>query len=145
MVTNAKRAARTRLVWNDLDEMVATGVARCNVQRVEYNSDDTERVTTVGTVEVHRDKLSDANRARAMMHGIKQRVVDNAALGTVGGVPPSATEKLAALRDMTAHLESGGTEWNVRPSRDPLAGKTAEQLAALIAAAQAKLGQLGIK
>lgn len=142
---SSKSGPRARLRWNDLDDMVATGVARCTVEQVTVAADGTEAVTILGTAEVHRDKLSAANLARATMHGLKQRAADPAAImADSSGLPPTAGQKLAAVRRMAEHLESGSTEWNLRPSRDPLAGKSPEELAALRDAIIARLATQGI-
>lgn len=86
---------------------------------------------------------------KAVLHGLDQKVTDAGAMGTDhwdGEDKPkrAATtgERLARMRRVADNLVAG--QWNVRVSADPLANKTAEQLATLIAAAQAKLKAIGV-
>lgn len=61
------------------------------------------------------NKASAENRARAMLHGFKQRIGDKAALEAdpaTGKTSPA--EKLAKQLQIIEHLESGSTDWNMK-------------------------------
>lgn len=68
----------------------------------------------IGELVLDPSKVSATNRARFIVHGMKQRVNDAAALdaGPDGKVDPKA--KYAEMQRMIEHLESGTEEWNVR-------------------------------
>lgn len=70
----------------------------------------------IGELVLDPDKVSATNRARFIVHGMKQRVNDAAALdaGADGKVDPQA--KYAEMQRMIEHLESGTEDWNIRPS-----------------------------
>lgn len=70
----------------------------------------------IGTLVLDPSKVSATNRARAINHGLKQRVIDAAALDAdaTGKVDPKA--KYAEMQRMIEHLESGSEEWNLKPS-----------------------------
>lgn len=100
---------------------------------------------------VFMDKLSESVRIRGLRHGIGQTVDNAGAMGKGkwdGEDKPSryATpqERLERMRRRAEHLNTGG-DWGMRPSSDPLANLTAEQLRALDARVQAKLAALGVK
>jgi hypothetical protein len=64
---------------------------------------------------VNRANVSDANNDYAWFHGIKQRVVDAAALPWDGiGAKPTLADKYAEMVKIADHLNSGSPEWNVR-------------------------------
>jgi hypothetical protein len=95
------------------------------------------------------DKLADEIKADGLWHGIDQKVTDSGAMGFGnwdGADKPkryaTTAERMARMRRTAENLVAG--QWNVRVSRDPLAGKSAGELEALIAAAKAKLAGLGI-
>jgi hypothetical protein len=83
--------------------------------RVEFT------VLGAGVLVFNPDKVSAENRARAMMHGFVQRISDRAALSrnTETGKPATAEDKLARMRQMVEHLESGTTEWGLRAPAAP--------------------------
>lgn len=61
--------------------------------------------------------VSNANaacRQHAEMHGWKQRISDAAAMSRdpETGKPATAQEKLAAMRELVEHYESGSAEWS---------------------------------
>lgn len=60
--------------------------------------------------------MSEANRTYAMLHGIKQRVIDAAALERDPATGLSATpeQKYMAMAAIVNHLNSGAEEWNIR-------------------------------
>jgi hypothetical protein len=62
------------------------------------------------------DKASAENRARAMMHGFKQRIADGAALSrdTTTGLAATPEEKMAEARKIAEHYESGSTDWALK-------------------------------
>lgn len=70
----------------------------------------------IGELVLDPDKVSAVNRARFIVHGMKQRVNDAAALdaGADGKVDPQA--KYDEMKRMIEHLESGTDEWNLRAS-----------------------------
>jgi hypothetical protein len=73
-----------------------------------------------GKIVFDPNKVSAANRARAMVHGFIQRISDGGAVSRAdaeGRIIPA--EQLAAARfermsAITAHLESGSDDWNIR-------------------------------
>lgn len=69
-----------------------------------------------GVIALDPDKVSAVNRARAMIFGLKQRVIDAAALDAdaSGKVDPQA--KFDEMKRMVEHLESGTDDWNLKPS-----------------------------
>lgn len=71
---------------------------------------------SLGTLTCDPDKVSAVNRARCMLFGMKQRINDAAALdaGADGKVDPQA--KFAEMQRMIEHLESGTTDWALKPS-----------------------------
>jgi hypothetical protein len=96
------------------------------------------------------NELADSIKADALWHGLDQKVTDAGAMGTDhwdGKDKPkrAATtgERLARMRRVADNLKAGN--WSVRVASDPLAGKSAEQLAELIAKAQAMLTKVGVK
>jgi hypothetical protein len=68
----------------------------------------------IGKIVFDPDKVSAENRARAMAHGFKQRIVDAGALeaGAGGKVDPVA--KFNEMFRVAEHLMSGSAEWNVK-------------------------------
>ena len=68
----------------------------------------------IGKLTFDPAKASAENRARAMMHGFKQRIIDAAALeaGADGKVDVAA--KFSEMKRIVDHLESGAVEWNVK-------------------------------
>ncbi len=62
------------------------------------------------------DKASAQNRARAMVHGFKQRIIDAAALSAGADGKVDVEAKVAEMRRVIEHLESGSTEWNLKPA-----------------------------
>lgn len=70
----------------------------------------------IGTLVLDPAKVSAVNRARAINHGLKQRVIDGAALDAdaSGKVDPKA--KYAEMQRIIEHLESGTDDWNLKPS-----------------------------
>ena len=85
---------------------------------------------TIGTIVFDADKASAENRARAMAHGFKQRIVDAGALeaGADGKVDPVA--KFNEMFRVAEHLMSGSVEWNVKGGG---AGATSYVTRALVA------------
>lgn len=71
----------------------------------------------IGVLTFDPNKASATNRARAMMHGFKQRINDSAAVDAdkaTGKTDPN--EKFGEMQRMIAHLESGTEDWNMKPS-----------------------------
>lgn len=80
--------------------------------------------------------ISDANRVRAMRHGLIQRVSDAAALSrnTANGQPATPEAKLAAMTRLVEHYNSGSEAW--APEREGGSGPGLDGLA-LAAVAEA--------
>lgn len=64
-------------------------------------------------------KMHPDMREYAILHGMKQRLGDNAALPKKDGVTPTDQDKMAAIRALGAHYESGSAEWNTRTAGAP--------------------------
>lgn len=115
--------------------------------KVTYTADTitwTASDNSAEPITVRVDVLTDDIRRAALFHGIDQKVTDSGAMGMGhwdGEDKPqryaTVAERMARMRCVTERLAAG--EWNARRSSDPLAGKTEEQLRALVAAAQVKL------
>lgn len=71
---------------------------------------------TIGRLVFDPSKVSATNRARAMMHGLKQRIVDSAALDADASGKVNVAQKYAEMQRVIEHLESGSEEWNLKPS-----------------------------
>lgn len=110
-----------------------------------------DRCADVAVIRV--SELSSGLKERALWHGLTARGTDAGAMGMDhwdGKDKPKryATdhEKMTRVKRVVDHLMNPqtGWDWDLRPSSDPLAGKSADELSKLIAAAQAKLASLGI-
>ena len=68
-------------------------------------------------------RVSDAVKARALIHGLVQRVSDKAAIpcDTATGLPATPQQKLDAMRGLVDHFMSGTDEWS--PARAEGAGR----------------------
>lgn len=66
------------------------------------------------TILLDMGKVSSANKVYAAFHGIKQRLVDAAALSrdTKTGKAASPMEKADAIAEIVEHLESGTEKWS---------------------------------
>lgn len=132
---------RTEWIARTIDE--AAGTVTLQTMR-QLPTDD--KPSTVGDpIVFDTAKASDANRRYAMLHGFSARVGDT--LAQSAGT--STADKLDAARAMVAHYESGAESWNLKATRKPidpeamlanlLATMDPEKVAAIVAAAQAKL------
>lgn len=117
-------------------------------QTITWSSDRTADVAVARIAD-----MSEGVRARALYHGLNARGTDAGAMGFDhwdGKDQPKryATdhEKLGRIKRVVEHLNNPATgfDWDLRPSADPLANKSAGELEALIAAAKAKLAGLGV-
>jgi hypothetical protein len=74
--------------------------------------------TDGASVTIHLERLHPSNKAYAALHGLKQKCGDAAAIGRseVTGKSADDGEKLAAIREVVDHLESGSAEWNRKGS-----------------------------
>lgn len=70
----------------------------------------------IGVLTLDPAKVSATNRARFIVHGMKQRVNDAAALDAGDDGKVDAKAKHEEMRKMIEHLESGTEEWAMRPS-----------------------------
>lgn len=70
----------------------------------------------IGQVTFDPDKVSDVNRARFMMFGMKQRIADAAALSRnpETGESASPAEKCAEMLRMAEHYMTGTDQWELR-------------------------------
>ncbi len=71
-------------------------------------------VAGCGELELDVSKLSAEVQRAAMIHGLKQRIADAAALSRddVTGKPAPAADKFDAMRELVDYYNSGTVEWN---------------------------------
>lgn len=76
-------------------------------------------VRGAGALTLHMERVSAGNKAYAALHGFKQRISDAAAIerNSETGLPASPGDKLAAMRALVEHYESGSPEWATRVAR----------------------------
>lgn len=76
----------------------------------------TFNVLGAGSVTLNVDQLHPAVALQATYHGLKQRISDAAALSrsTETGLPATPSEKLAAIRELVEHYNSGTSEWSLK-------------------------------
>lgn len=76
----------------------------------------TFNVVGAGSFVVDMAKLSEANRMRAAVHGVIQRVSDGGAISRDQATGRAATpeEKYQRMAAIGMHLESGADEWSMR-------------------------------
>lgn len=74
----------------------------------------TFKVAGAGECILDLTKLSEANRIRAIQHGMTQRISDGAALSRnpETGKPATPADKLAAMKVLVDHYNSGTSEWS---------------------------------
>lgn len=85
--------------------------------------------------EVDVSTLSEANRNRALLHGITQRISDRAAMArnTTTGKAASPADKFQAMKSLADHYTSGAADWS--PARaDGATGLDSIMLAAVVEA-----------
>ena len=72
----------------------------------------------IGTVALDLTKVHNDIKARAVVHGLKQRITDATAMSRVlvNGVETNATPqaKLEAMRQLVEHYNSGAAEWRIK-------------------------------
>jgi hypothetical protein len=85
------------------------------------------------------DKASAENRARAMMHGFKQRLADGAAIqrDTDTGASATPEEKAARIQLLADHYMSGSTDWAIRVAEPKAEGDGTWIAKALVALGKA--------
>jgi hypothetical protein len=96
-------------------------------------------VRGAGTLTLDLEKVSDAVKARALIHGLVQRVSDKAAIpcNTTTGLPATPAMKLEAMKSLVDHFMSGTDEWS--PARAEGAGrKPKDELDPMVLAAIAE-------
>ena len=93
-------------------------------------------------------KVSAENTARATMHGLEHRIRDNAAIAKSEKNRFNVTETMRrdAILEIVMHLESGGTEWNLKAGtraapQNPTILKIAAKLNITYVEAEAKLAE----
>ncbi len=111
--------------------MAIKTVINTDSSSIEFKTTDGESFT-FDLAAVHPD-----NRAYAVLHGFKQRLVDNAAIGrdSISGKSATDGEKMAAIRELGQFYMSGASDWTVRSAN----GGTGEQgglIARAVAAVQ---------
>ncbi len=127
VVRGKKKVAPRRGNWcNSLNPGVVSGrkwrlnMATEKKARVVQCTLDAGKVvfTVAGQVAlvVNPSAMSEKNREYAMLHGIKQRVMDAAALerDTATGLSATPEQKYEAMKAIVDHLNSGAEEWNIR-------------------------------
>lgn len=74
----------------------------------------TFKVRDAGELVLDLTKVSEAVRARALIHGLVQRVSDKAAIpcDTTTGLPATPAQKLESMRGLVEHFMSGTEEWS---------------------------------
>jgi hypothetical protein len=125
----------------------------CKIDReahtISWVSDQPDTAPVVALI----DGMNPELRERAMYHGLSARGTDAGAIafGHLDGKDKpkryaTDSEKLARISRVVSHLNNPATgwDWDLRPSADPLANKSAEELERLIALAKAKLAGLGV-
>lgn len=92
-------------------------MARSNSVVSFTQNDDGTQTFKIGTQEItfHPDMVDPTLRARAELHGWKQRISDKAALSRDPKTGKSATpeQKFAAVRAIIEHYESGADKWEM--------------------------------
>lgn len=92
-------------------------MARTNAVVTFTQHDDGTQTFKIGTHEVtfHPDMVDPTLRARAELHGWKQRISDKAALSRDPKTGKSATpeQKFAAVKAIIDHYESGADKWEM--------------------------------
>lgn len=71
-------------------------------------------VPDVGVLTIDPASLSPEVRAYAVLHGMKQRIVDAAAIARdeSTGLPATPADKFAAMKELADHYLSGASEWS---------------------------------
>lgn len=136
---------------------VATGKKRANavVQVGMVGDKMLFTVAGVGVIELNIPNIAPANRAKAELHGWKQRVSDAAAIpcNPDTGKPATPAEKFAAMSAIVEHYNSGSADWSIKRAeggRDTgaivvqalanLKGKSIEEMARQIGELAARSG-----
>jgi uncharacterized FAD-dependent dehydrogenase len=71
---------------------------------------------SIGVLRFDPDKASAVNRHRAIAHGFKQRIIDAGALDADANGKVSPSDKYEQMKRVVEHLESGSTDWNLKPT-----------------------------
>jgi len=121
-MTKGKLKSNSIMTWKQVDgKLVCTVVGR-------------------GEITFDPDKVSAANRARFMLHGMKQRLADGAALArdTETGASATPEEKFAAIQRIADHYESGTDDWALRVAEAKAEGDGSWLCKALVALGKAR-------
>jgi hypothetical protein len=89
----------------------------------------------VGKVAFDPEKASAENRARAMLHGFKQRIIDAGALEAGADGKVDVVAKFAEMARVADHLMSGSSEWNVKATGEGVGASS------LVSQALVKIGK----
>jgi hypothetical protein len=78
-------------------------------------------VLGAGLLRFDPDRVSAANRARAMIHGFVQRISDGGAMSRnpETGLPATPADKLARMTRIAEHLMAGGDVWELKAAAGP--------------------------
>lgn len=101
----------------------------------EDKSTITFKVRDAGELVLDLGRVSEAVKARALIHGLVQRVSDKAAIpcDTTTGLPATPAMKIEAMRGLVEHFMSGTEEWS--PARAEGTRKPKDGLDPIIIAA----------
>ena len=91
---------------------IVSNAKKAAVSADEYKSTLTLTFANGAVLEVNADNLSADMKHKAMMHGLKQKLVDGAAIARsqYGGHSPSIDDKFTAVKEIADRLLAG--EWN---------------------------------
>ena len=72
-------------------------------------------VTGVGELRLNTLMLNAEVKQRALLHGMKQRIIDSAAIpcDNITGKPATPQQKYEAMRALVEHYNSGTSDWNI--------------------------------
>lgn len=81
-------------------------------------------VSGVGQLQLAMSDVSYENQTYAMLHGLKQRIIDAAALSrdTATGASATPEDKFDAMKGLVDHYASGTVEWGMRATAGGGAG-----------------------
>lgn len=114
---------------------------------VKNKNVEIRHIRTGETFTIYGEKVSHENQIYGMLHGWKQRAVDNTAVerkakdGHIRTDAEMDALRVAGLRQMVEHLNSGSKEWTVREPGKGAARKPVFDLELVIRAAMALTGK----
>ena len=119
--TAAQSAASRGMFPNDQEIIMATRKDNQVVTCTTVGETLAIHVKGIGDVEFDAGQAHASNRAYAMMHGFKQRIVDAAALSRDPdtGQPATPLQKFEAIQAMVQHYHTGTADWGTRTAAGP--------------------------